>query len=175
MDTYEFEILKDIHSNFKNHHKNVLSMEDYSLIISLTELTPLSIPGILISLLISIYTNNIFISDINAILIISNIVNCCNQIIHRMAHRRSYGKQLYVPYIVKVLQDYNIILNPKHHRLHHTTEIMNFCTSNGSASAFLDSLIDFFNLPVSIYNNAGGVNTRLDMNKRILYKVNNRL
>ena len=167
MDTFDFKILKNIHFNFRNHHKNSLSLDDFSLIENIFEITPIGIPLFILNLFISNYTHNLFISDINALLIITNIIACSSQIAHRMAHCR---KRLYLPYIVKVLQDYNIILNPKHHRIHHTTEIMNYCIANGTASAFLDKIIDFFNLPVSIYNNAGGIYTILDKQQRLLYK-----
>jgi hypothetical protein len=164
MDTFNFNILKTIHYNFRRHHINVLSLEDYNIIESVAEVTPIGIPFLCINLFISIYKTNVILSNVNAIFIIANIILCSSQISHRLSHRRSHNSkhQFHIPYIVRILQDNNIILNPMHHRLHHTSEILNYCIANGSASVFLDKVIDVFNLPVSIYNNAGGVHTILD-------------
>ena len=84
------------------------------------------------SLLISKYTKNKWISNLNAVNIWTSIFGCSTQIAHRMSHRRTHefnkkGKrQFHIPEFVKWLQDHNIILNPEHHKRHHKTDVMYF-------------------------------------------------
>ena len=176
MDTFDSRLLKQAHINFRKHHKNVLSLENFPMSESLTELTIMGSPLLLCNLMLSKYTKNKWISDIIAILIVFNLVVCSAQIAHRMSHRRVHEydkngkKQFHIPKFVKWLQDHNIILNPEHHKRHHKTEVLNYCISNGSSSWLLDWAIDKLNLPVSIYNNSGGKHRVLDKKERKIYQ-----
>ena len=98
--------------------------------------------------------------------LLTNIIMCSSQIAHRLAHRRTHEykdgvKQFYIPDCIKFLQDKGYILSNNHHKLHHKTEVMNYCISNGSSSGLFDTIIDIFNLPISTYNNSNGIHTKI--------------
>ncbi len=160
MDTYDFYILRDVHKYFRVHHDNPLSMEQYSLISTITEILPLGI-------ILAVVSSYIFAKYPLLLLasIISNIVMCSAQIAHRYAHRRTHEfdengkKQYHIPEFIKFLQDKHIILNNKEHRKHHLTEVMNYCISNSNSSFILDKLIDIFNFPISTYKNSNNIHT----------------
>jgi len=51
------------------------------------------------------------------------------QATHYYAHARTHGKK--VPFVVRQLQDWGVILNPRGHQIHHTTFNTDFCILNG--------------------------------------------
>ena len=158
MDTYDTYLLKTYHTHFRIHHDNPLSMENYTLISTATEILPLGIVlSILSSYLLAKYPLLLLTS------IITNIIMCSAQIVHRFAHRRTHEfdekgkKKYYIPEFIKFLQDKHIILNNKEHRKHHLTEVMNYCISNSNSSFILDKIIDILNLPISTYKNSNNI------------------
>jgi hypothetical protein len=160
MDTYDIPFIKELHKNFRIHHDNPLSMEQYPLTSSITEIMPIGIIQGLISSYVFINYPLLLLSSIT-----SNIVMCSAQIVHRLAHRRTHEfndkgeKQFYIPNFIKFLQDKNIILNNEEHRKHHLTEVMNYCISNGNTSGILDKIIDTLKMPVSTYKNSNNIHT----------------
>jgi hypothetical protein len=184
MDTYDIPGLDILHRNFRKHHKDVLSMENYPLSETITEIMPVGFIPLICNLLISDIANEtgndiLMIANIQTIL--TNIVLCSAQIAHRLAHRRNHEytkdgvKQFYIPEFVKWLQDNEIILSNKHHSKHHKTEVTNYCISNGVSSRIFDNIIDIFDLPTSTYVNSNDVHTKISKNKKrkLIQKVNN--
>lgn len=170
MDTYNIPGLDIFHVNFRKHHNNVMSLETFPMLETISEIMPVGYLPLIGSLLISDIANateNDTLMMANIFSILTNIIMCSAQIAHRFAHRRNHEynadgvKQFYIPDFVKWLQDNEIILSNKHHSKHHKTEIMNYCISNGSSSPFLDKLIDVFDLTVSTYANTDNVHTAM--------------
>jgi hypothetical protein len=170
MDTYNIKGFEDFHINFRKHHQNVLSMENFPLSETLTEVMPLGFIPLICNLFITEIANKtdndlLMIANIQSIL--TNIVGTSTQVAHRLAHRRNHEytkdgiKQFYIPDFIKWLQDNEIILSPKHHSNHHKTEVMNYCITNGSSSSFFDKIIDIFDLPVSNYSNSNNIHTEV--------------
>lgn len=175
MDTYNIPGLDILHTNFRKHHSNVLSMENHPLSVSITEIMPIGFILLICNLLISdiaTETDNDMLMIANIQTILTNIVMCSAQIAHRLAHRRNHEytkdgvKQFYIPEFVKWLQDNEIILSNKHHSKHHKTEVMNYSISNGSSSSFFDEIIDIFDLPISTYCNSNCVHTKISKKKK---------
>jgi hypothetical protein len=160
MDTFDIFFLRDYHNNFRAHHDNPLSMEEYPFIESIGEILPI---GIVLGII-----SSYFFAEYPLLLltiITANIIMCSAQVAHRLAHRRTHefdengNKQYHIPEFVKFLQDKNIILNNKEHRKHHITEVMNYCISNNNTSILLDKLIDILQLPISTYKNSNNIHT----------------
>ena len=173
MDTYDLKGLEILHTHFRKHHQDVLSMEKFPISQTLTEIMPIGFIPLMCNLFISDLaneTNNDLIMLANTQSILSNIIMCSTQVAHRLAHRRNHEytkdgkKQFYIPDFIKWLQDNEIILSNNHHKLHHKTEVMNYCISNGSSSSFFDKIIDIFDLPVSTYSNSNNIHTRVPRN-----------
>ena len=172
LDTFDIKIIKQVHKNFRRHHDNPLSMEKYKLIQSLTEVMPISS-----SLL---YFLNFDEPLLQLTHIISTIVLSLTQINHRYAHRRTHendidkngNKVFYIPKIIKILQDNNIMLNNHHHKKHHQSEIENYCISNGSTSHILDTLIYYLDLPISTYKSSNNKH-KIYKNKKHYNKLHN--
>jgi Na+/melibiose symporter-like transporter len=179
MDTFNIKLLRKQHINFRKHHSNPLSMEEYPFHESITEIMPVFIPVLFIISISNIKDNTS--KYILTILFFSIIIASSAQISHRMAHRRNHeydknGKKKYnIPYFIKFLQDKHIILNNNEHKKHHKTEIMNYCISNSNTSKLFDSIINLFNLPTSTYINSNSKQTFVskDDRKKIITQLNN--
>jgi len=171
MDTYDFNGLEQLHINFRKHHNNPLSLEKFPLLESVSEVMPIGSIHLLTSLFLSDSDSDMrTIIDIYGLF--TNVIMCSSQIAHRLAHRRTHEynkdgvKQFYIPDFVKWLQDNGYILSNEHHRLHHKTEVMNYCISNGSSSSLFDTIIDILNLPVSTYSNSNNRHKRISRESR---------
>ena len=166
MDTYDVPLLHRAHANFRLHHDNPLSMEVFHWMETVTEVMP---AGILVGAAASKW---ITAPWLQAFCVALNLVACMAQVTHRIAHRRTHEydehglKKFHIPAFIKYLQDKRVILNNLDHRVHHVTEVTNYCIANNHASKLLDGIIWVFNLPVSTFKNSGRVHVQHPVSKR---------
>jgi len=167
LDTFNSKLFSSAHANFRIHHDKPLSLEDYSMIESVCEITPVLIPSViatrkLVPKLREMGTDEDTIAMIGMFVLVSTLVGGSSQIAHRFAHRRNHentrdasGIRIVpeVPLVIKFLQDNHLMLHPDHHRKHHVTEIANYCISNGITGPFFDMAIDLVELPISQFMN----------------------
>ena len=156
MDSYDYEILKERHSYFRNHHIKPTSILTTPNINLLTEISPILIPF----LLASYFSNNpLIIMSVSVGAIIGNT----SQFFHKYSHLRNHendtdarGKYLYdkVPLVLKKLQDGNIILNPKEHSIHHDKEIKNYCIAHSNSDRLFEYIfIELLNFRTTLFKN----------------------
>jgi hypothetical protein len=167
LDTFNSQIFSVVHTNFRIHHDNPSSLEAYSMIESVCEVTPVLIPFVtatrkLIPKLRGMGVNEDTIYMIGLVVLVGTLVGGSTQIAHRFAHRRNHentrdgsGNRVVaeVPIVVKFIQDNHLMLHPDHHRKHHVTEIAHYCISNGSTGPLFDMFIDLVELPISQFMN----------------------
>ena len=139
LDTYDNKIFKKYHSNFRTHHIVPLSLENYSYFCQLTEILPIII---ICYIILTKFKFN------KKMLIKIGFLGNLSQIVHKFSHRRKHN--LNVPYFVKKLQDYKIILHPDEHSKHHQMEIEKFCILHSNSDKLFEYLfIEILNFPVS--------------------------
>lgn len=169
MDTFNIPGLAAAHDNFRTHHENPLSMEMYPMAESICELMPVSWASVA---LVTLWANhkqtetrstvtNTSVAFVAIATLSFSVSVGAIQFAHRMAHRRSHadtrdssGRRVVprVPPMIMFLQDNYIMLHPDHHRLHHATEVGNYCIAAGTTSWLLDLLLDACRMPVSRYS-----------------------
>jgi hypothetical protein len=168
LDSYNFKLLKYLHTGFRNHHWNPLSMEKYTDFDHITQLIPATLP---IFMILHFIKNKIIISM--NIIGLPLFVLC--QIIHKWSHRRKHendkdsnGNYLYrVPKLIKKLQNIGIILNPILHSEHHKTELVNFGITHSNSDKLFEYIIfELLGLPSAIYSNSNGVHKLLNKYQR---------
>ncbi len=123
-------------SNFKTHHQNpylTLSQSIWSLFFDV----------LTIGIFAMYMFNYLWVYIVSTIILFSNVI-----------HQYSHMPQKNIPFIVKKLQDYRIILHPKSHREHHKPPYnKKFCIVNGWCN-ILDNvnfwyyLENYFALPI---------------------------
>jgi hypothetical protein len=92
----------------------------------------------------TLFLNAIIISIINIFLFDSLIIHFSLYLLLIMQANHYYchfdNMKLKIPYLIKILHKYNILVNPQQHILHHTTYDLNFCLINGIMNPILNYL-----------------------------------
>ena len=169
MDSYNYKILRERHSYFRNHHVKPTSILTTSNINLLTEISPILIPFLIASY---ISNNPLIIMSVSVGAIIGN----SSQIFHKYSHLRNHesdtdmkGNYLYgkVPKVMKILQDGNIILNPEEHSIHHRKEIKNYCIAHSNSDRLFEYIfIELLKFRTSLFKNTNNKLTILDNKER---------
>ena len=154
-DTYDSNInfLNDIHNNFRGHHiipEDIIPTDYLTL---LTEIVPITYVFFSISYLTQ---NQIIISS----MIMTNLVGNLAQLIHKYSHQRKHEndknedgslKYSQLPTFIKFLQDKRIILHPYEHKIHHETEIINYCISHSHSDRLFEYFINNLHFSSAFY------------------------
>lgn len=92
----------------------------------------------------TLFFNIILLSIINLYLFDSLIIHYISYLLLIMQANHYYCHfyicKLEIPYFIKFLHKYNILMTPKQHSIHHTTFDINFCLINGSINPILNYL-----------------------------------
>ena len=168
-DSYNTEIFKKFHNDFRGHHEDPLSLVNTPNLELFIECFVLGLPFLIaISL-----TNNIPFK----IIIVSSFLTCgISQIIHKYSHIRNHendknisGEYLFPelnPFI-KWAQDNHLILNPITHSKHHETELVNYCISHSNSDRRFEFIfIELFGLRTAIYMTNNNQYKHLNFNER---------
>jgi hypothetical protein len=123
------------------HHKHPTAILDESLI-DLFTATSIS-PNNAICLLYNTtsYTSSSQIISQLSFLVGTSLCQVTHQLSHFVNHASKKDKTRFKYKVVKYLQDCNIILTPKIHRVHHQKHDRNFCILNGWANPLLNYIV----------------------------------
>ena len=90
----------------------------------------------------------------------TNLVGNLAQLIHKYSHQRKHEndknedgslKYSQLPTFIKYLQDKRIILNQYEHKIHHETEIINYCISHSHSDRLFEYFINNLHFPSAFY------------------------
>ena len=87
--------------------------------------------------ILNLFNNN---NNTAFIIYITSMLLIFSTVVHKYTHEANHNR--YVPYCIKLLQQFNILLKPTKHKMHHENIIDDYAVLNGLSDNYANLFID---------------------------------